>query len=81
MGFNTDHIFDFVNHALRLRTRQINLINNRHHIQIVIQRQINIGQCLGFDPLGRIHDKNRAVTGCQTPGNLIVKIHMSRCID
>ncbi len=67
--------------ALRLGTRQVDLIDDREHIQIVIQRQIDIGQSLCFDALRRVYDQDRTITGSQATGNFIVEVHMSGRID
>ena len=61
-----EYIFNLLNDTVRLCTWKINLINNRHYIQIMIQRQIYIGQCLSLYPLSCIYDQNRTVTRCQT---------------
>ena len=42
----------------------------------MVQCQINICQCLGFNSLGGIHYQNSAVTGCQRTAYLIIKVHM-----
>ena len=81
LGFNADHIFDLFNNTLRLGAWKVDLIDNRHDIQIMIQCQIHICQCLRFHTLCRIYDKNRSVTGCKASGHFIVEIHMTRRID
>ena len=81
MGFDSDDVLNLSHHTFRLRTWQIDLIQYGKYVQIMIQRQIDIGQRLGFDSLRGIHHKNSAVTGRQTPGHLIVKIYMARRID
>ena len=81
MSFQTDDILDFFNDTLRIRTRQIDFVDHRHNIQIMIQCQIYIGQCLRLNALCRIYDKDCTITGSQASGNLIVKIHMPRCVD
>ena len=67
--------------TVRLRARQVDFIDDRHDVQIVVQRQIDIGQCLCLNALCRIHDENRTVAGRKAAGHLVVEIHMSRCID
>ena len=73
----TDHILNLFNYLIRSRTGQINLVDDRHDIQVMIQRQIDIGQSLSLHALSRIHYQNGSVTGRKTPGHLIIKIHMS----
>ncbi len=81
LGLQADHIFNLLNHSLRLRAGQIDLVDHREHIQIVIQCQIHIGQGLGFNALGRVHHQNSTVTGRQRAADLIIKVHMPRRVN
>ena len=80
-GIQSDYIFNFLAHNIRLCTGKINFIDNRNDFQIIIQSQIDIGQCLCLDALCRIHNQNGSLTGRKRTGYLICKIDMSRCID
>ena len=65
----------------RVCRRQINFIDNRQNFQIIFQCQIGIGQSLGFNALGSIHNQNSTLTGCQRTGYFIIKVHMTRGIN
>ena len=60
---NADDILDLPFDPLRISGRQIDFIQHRQDLQIVFQRQIGIGQGLGFDALGSIHHQNSSFTG------------------
>ena len=77
MGFQAYHVLDLFHDTFRLRAGQIDLIDDRDHIQVMVQRQIHIGKGLRLDALGRIHHQNRAVTGGKGTADLVVKIHMA----
>ena len=77
----SDHIFDLIYHSVRLCTWQVDLIDNRKYIQVMIQCQINIGKCLRLDSLSCINYQDRAVTGSQTSGYLIVKVYVAGGIN
>ena len=47
----------------------------------MVQRQINVGQCLRLDSLGRIHYQNGTVTGSKASGYFVIKVHMAGGID
>ena len=47
----------------------------------MLQGHVYVRQCLGLDPLGRIHHQKRPLTGRQAPGYFVGKIHMPRRID
>ena len=76
-----DDVLDFLRGPLRVRTRQVDLVDHREDLQIVIKRKVDIAECLRFDSLRTVHYKNRSVAGGKRPGDLVVKIHMTWCID
>jgi hypothetical protein len=43
--------------ALHVRRGQVDLVDDRNDLQVVLQRQIKVGQGLGLDPLGRVDEK------------------------
>ena len=80
-GRNADNILHLCSHPFRIRRGQINLVDHRHQLQIMLQRQIGVGKGLGLDALGSIHHQNCPLAGCQGTGYLIVKVHMARGVD
>ena len=81
VGLQADHILDLLLHPLRLRAWQIDFIDDREHVQIMIQSQVHVRQRLRLDSLGSIHHQHRSVAGRQRPAHLIIKIHMTGRID
>ena len=78
---NANYIFNFFFNPVRIRAGQVNFIDYRHYVQIMIQCKVHVCQSLRLHALRRIHNQNRPVTGCQTPGYFIIEIHMSRSIN
>ena len=78
---NSDDIFDLMGNPLRIGSGKVDLVDDRHNLQVVFQCQIGIGKGLGFDALGGIHHQHRSFTGCQRPGYLIVEVHMTGSIN
>ena len=81
LRIDSDHIFYLFFYTLRLCAWKIDLVDNRHNVQIMIECQIYIRKCLCLNSLCRINNKNRSVAGRQTSGYLIVEIDVSRCIN
>ena len=77
----TDDVFDLFLCPLDIGTGQIDLVDDRQDLQIIVQSQVGICQSLGFDALRCIYHENCSVTGCQGSGHLIGKVDMARCID
>ena len=61
-----EYIFNLRFDTLRLRARQVNLIDDRHDLQIMINRKITVCQRLGLNSLRRIHDQDSPFTSRQT---------------
>ena len=77
----TDHVLDFRAHLVRPRAGQVNLVDDRHDLKIVIERHIHVGQRLRLHALRRVHHQQRALACRQRAGYLVGKIHMAGGID
>ena len=66
---------------LRLRRRQVDFIDHRNNFEIVMQRQISIGERLRFHALRRIDHQQRAFAGLQAARDFVREIDVSRRID
>ena len=76
-----DDLIDLLQHAFGLAGRQIRLVEDGEYLQFVVQRQIGVGQGLGFDALGAVHHQDRALAGGETAAHLIGEVHMARRVD
>jgi hypothetical protein len=70
-----------LNNPFHIRRGQINLVDDGDNFQVVFHGQIEIGQRLGLNSLGRVDEQQSAFAGCERPGNLVRKIHMAGCVD
>ena len=66
---------------LRVGGRQVDLIEHRQNLQVVLHGEIGVGQSLGLHALGGVHHQHGALAGRQGPGHLIVEVHMARGVD
>ena len=66
---------------IRIRTGQVDLVEHWNDLEIVVQRQIHVGQGLGFHALAGIHHQQRPFTGLQAAAHLIGEVHVARRID
>ena len=60
---------------------QVDLVEHRQDLQVVLQSQVGVGQGLGLHALGGVHHQHRALTGGQGAGHLVVEVHMARGVD
>ena len=72
-----DYIFDFVYTSCGIGSRQVDFIDNRHKLQIVVNGNVCIGKSLCLYTLRGIDNEHGTLTGSKRAGNLIVEIHMS----
>ncbi len=76
-----DHGLNLFADTLRLGRRQIDFIDYRNNLQVVMQREIGIGESLSFHALRGVHHQQRAFASLQTARNLIRKIDVPGRID
>ena len=47
----------------------------------MLHGQIGVGQSLGLHALGGVDHENGPLAGGQGAGDLVVKVHVARCVD
>src|SRR3546814_3887331 len=67
-------------YLFRLRCGQVDLVDDRHDLMVMLDGLIDIGQRLRLDALRGIYDQQRAFTGREAAAHLIGKVHMAGCI-
>ena len=65
-------------HPLGLGGRQIDLVEDRHDLVVVVERLIDIGERLRLDALGGIDHQQRALAGGERAGHLVGEIDVAR---
>ena len=81
LGRNADDILDFLLDALRVGCGQVNLIDNRYNLQIVLKGKVGIAQRLCLDALCGIYDQQCALARGERTRNLIIKVDVTRGVD
>ena len=81
MGLQADRALDLLLHSVRIGSRQVDLVQDRDDLQIVLHRQIGVGHGLGLDALGGVDDQQRTLASRQAPRNLVREVHVARRVD
>ena len=81
MRVEPDHVLDLLAHAVGLRGGEVDLVQDRHHLVVVVERLIDVGERLRLDPLRGIDHEQRALAGGEAPVHLIGEIDMARRVD
>ena len=64
-GVAADDLGELRGVLLRLRGRQVDLVEHRDDLQVVLEREVEVGQGLGLDALGGVDEQDRALAGGQ----------------
>ena len=69
-GVEADHLLDLLPHPLGLGARQVDLVQHRDDLEVVVERQVDVGQRLRLDALRGVDHQDarpRRRPGCATP--------------
>ncbi len=81
MGVDADDVLDFLDHPFRIRGRQVDLVEHRHHFHPLLDGGVAVGHGLGFHTLRRIHHQQRALAGRQRAGDFVGEVPVARGVD
>ena len=56
---------------------QVDLVDHRHDLMVVLDRLVDVGQRLRLDPLGGVDHQQRAFAGGEAAADLIGEIDMA----
>src|SRR5207253_8874844 len=65
-----DYAFDLLAHDLGLSAGQVDLVDDRNDLEVVLEGEIHVGQRLRLDALGGVDDQQCALTRRQGARNL-----------
>jgi hypothetical protein len=77
----TDDVFDLTLALVRLRARQVDLVDDRNDLEVVLDGEIGVGERLRFDALRRVNEQQRALAGRQRACHLVAEIDVTRRVD
>ena len=76
-----DDVLDLLLDLLRLGRRQVDLIEDRDDLVIVVERLVDVGERLRLDPLACVDHQQRALAGGERAVHLIGKVDMPGRVD
>ena len=65
----------------RIGRGQIDLVDDRQHLQALLQRRVAVGDALRLDTLRGVDHQQRSLAGRQRSRHLVGEIHVTRRID
>ena len=77
-GIEADHLLDLLLDALRLGGGQVDLVEDRHDLVVVVDRLVDVGERLRLDALAGVDDEQRALAGGERARHLIGEVDVAR---
>jgi hypothetical protein len=76
-----DDLLDLPPRLLGLRARQVDLVDDRDDLEVVVDGQVGVGQRLRLDALRGVDQQQRALAGRQRPRDLVAEVHVPGRVD
>ena len=73
----SDDVLNLASRLFGLRARQVDLVDDRNDLQAVLDRQIRIGQRLGFDALRGIDEQKRTLARGERPRHFVREVDVA----
>ena len=80
-GVEPDDLLDLPLGFVRLRARQVDLVDDRNDLEVVLDREVGVGQRLRFDALRRIDQQQRAFARRQRARHFVGEVDVARRVD
>ena len=80
-GRDADDVLDLGLGALGVGGRQVDLVDDRQDLEIVLERQVGVGERLRLHALRGVHDQHGALARGERAADLVVEVHVARRVD
>ena len=80
-GVEADHVLDLLLDLVGLGGGQVDLVEDRDDLVVVVDRLVDVGERLRLDALARIDDEQRALAGGERAVHLVGEVDMAGRVD
>ena len=81
LGILADELGDFGGRGVGIRLREVDLVHDRDDLQVVLDGEIRVRDCLRLDALRGVHDEQRALAGLERARDLVGEVDVARRVD
>jgi hypothetical protein len=74
-------VLELVHDRVRVGRRQVDLVEDRDQREALADREVDVGEGLGLDPLGRVDDEDRSLAGLETVTDLVGEVDVAGRVD
>ena len=75
------HVLQFVHDRLGVRGREVDLVEDRDEGEVLAHGQMDVGQGLSLDALGRVDDEDRPLAGLEAVTDLVGEVDVPGGVD
>ena len=76
-----DDALDLLAHHFGLGAGQVDLVDDRDDLEVVLDGQVDVGQRLRLDALGGVDDQQRALAGGQRARDFVGEVDVAGRVD
>ena len=80
-GVVADQVGDLGRGAVGVGLRQVDLVHDRHDLEVVLDREVGVREGLRLDALRRVDDEQRAFARLQRPRHLVGEVDVTGRVD
>ena len=73
-----DDVLDLLAHPLRLGRREVDLVDHREDVEVVVDGQVGVGQRLRLDALRGVDDENGALARGEAARDFVGEVDVAR---
>ena len=77
----TQQVDDFILHEVRHGRFHVALVHDRDNLQVMVQRHVEVGDCLRLYTLGSIDNEQRSLAGSNRTAHFVAEVHVTRSVD
>jgi hypothetical protein len=75
------HVLELFDDRVRVGRRQVDLVEDGDERQVLAQREVDVGERLGLDPLGGVDHEDRALACLQAVAHLVGEVDVPGRVD
>ncbi len=80
-GVQADNVLDLLLGPLHVRGGQVDLVDDRDDLEVVVERHVDVGERLRLDPLRRVDDQQRPLARGERARDLVGEVDVARRVD
>ena len=74
-------VLELIDDRVRVGRGQVDLVQDGDEGQVLAEGEMDVGQRLGFDPLGRVNDEHRTLTCLEAVADLVREVDVAGRVD